>query len=118
MLLKLASKQDQVLSVRELAEAQGVPYSFARSIQRDLVQAGLIKTTRGATGGTVLARPADEINLFHVVDAIQGPVVCAVCTKDPAWCERQPGCKVHRIWTDINEMLIERLNSTLISDLL
>ena len=30
------------------------PYAFARSIQHDLVKAGLIRTVRGARGGLVL----------------------------------------------------------------
>ena len=35
------------MSVSDIAEQEGIPYAFARSIQHDLVKSGLIRTVRG-----------------------------------------------------------------------
>lgn len=38
---------DTYISIAEVAEQESIPYSFARSIQHELVKAGLLKTIRG-----------------------------------------------------------------------
>ena len=50
MLSMLAEGEDCLLSVRTAAESVDVPYSFARSIQHGLVQAGIIESLRGVRG--------------------------------------------------------------------
>lgn len=97
------------MSVRELAEGQGVPYAFARGIQRELTAAGIVKTTRGARGGIQLARDPRSISLLEVVEATQGGISCSVCTNDPGWCDRMGGCSVHRVWHGIDALVRQYL---------
>lgn len=93
------------VSVRRLADDQGVPYAFARGIQRDLVRAGLVVSHRGARGGIALAREARDISVLDVLEAVQGPVSCSVCTTDPNWCTQMGGCSVHRIWREADALV-------------
>ena len=72
ILLELARVGGGPVSVRELAETQGVPYAFARGIQRELVAAKLVESRRGASGGILLARPAAEVTLLDIANAKQG----------------------------------------------
>jgi Rrf2 family protein len=118
ILLELARVGGGPLSVRELAETQGVPYAFARGIQRDLVSAGLVVTTRGAKGGVALARPAAEITLLDAAQATQGDVSCAVCSRDPRWCSRMEGCAVHKVWQETDSMVREFLGTKSLAGLL
>ena len=46
---------DTYISIAEVAEQESIPYSFARSIQHELVKAGLLKTIRGVNGGISIA---------------------------------------------------------------
>lgn len=105
MLLEVARTGGAPVSVRDLAETQGVPYAFARSIQRELLAAGLVTALRGVAGGIVLARPANEITLLDVVEAMQGGVSCSVCTRDPDWCDRLGGCGIHKVWRGADELV-------------
>jgi Rrf2 family protein len=118
ILLELARVGGGPLSVRELAERQGVPYAFARSIQRELVEAKLVTTRRGAHGGITLARPAAEITLRDIADAMQGDVACSVCSRDPQWCDRMSGCEVHQVWSEIDSMVGEYLATKSLAGLL
>lgn len=111
MLLEVARREGEPVSVRELADSQGVPYAFARSIQRDLVEAGFTRSRRGTTGGLVLGRPAAQISLLDVVEAMQGPISCSVCTRDPDWCSRLGGCGVHPVWRGADELVRRYLGS-------
>ena len=109
LLTELARQPEGLaVSVRQLAEEGGVPYAFARGIQRDLSAAGLIIATRGAHGGISLARDPASITLLEVVEALQD-VSCSVCTKDPTWCARMGGCKVHSVWREMDAMVREYL---------
>lgn len=118
ILLELARRDGECpISVRALSESQGVPYAFARGIQRQLVEAGLVESVRGTKGGICLARTASSISLLDVIEAIQGPVSCSVCTSDPSWCSRMGGCGVHRVWKGADELLKEYLGRQVVSDL-
>ena len=56
MLAMLAEDPERLLSVRTAAEEVNVPYSFARSIQHGLVQAGIVESLRGVHGGMQIGR--------------------------------------------------------------
>jgi Rrf2 family protein len=111
MLMELARCGGGPVSIRSLAETQGVPYAFARGIQRDLAAAGLLESRRGAAGGAILARPPGEITLLDVVHATQTNSSCSVCTSDPKWCNRMNGCVVHRVWREADDMMASYLGS-------
>ena len=65
------------VSVRYAAEHNAIPYSFARTIQHEMVKAGLLKTVRGPHGGMSLAVDASKTTLLDIVEAIEGPVLVA-----------------------------------------
>jgi Rrf2 family protein len=118
LLLELARIDGGPLSVRELAERQGVPYAFARGIQRELVGAGLVLTRRGAHGGILLARPAEEITLRDIATATQGDVSSSVCSRDPKWCDRMNNCEVHQVWREVDSLVGDYLATKSLAGLL
>ena len=65
--------------MRVAAENRGVPYSFARSIQRDLAHAGIIESTRGSRGGMRLLMDPKKTTVRSVVEALQGPIKISAC---------------------------------------
>jgi len=117
MLLSIAQRNDnKPSSIKEISRRDEVPYQFARSIQYDLVQAGLLKTTRGARGGSMLARPADQISLLDIVEATQGPLMFSQCESDPEFCTRI-SCPVRNVWIDLAKDLRERLGAIRLNQL-
>ena len=61
------------ISSAVVAEAMGIPRMFLSRINMQLVDAGLIKSRRGAGGGIKLAKNPESISLYEVLDAIDGP---------------------------------------------
>ena len=59
-------------SVRDLAELQGVPQDYLAKIFTKLAKSKLVVATDGVRGGFKLARPADEISMLDIVNAIDG----------------------------------------------
>lgn len=63
---------DRPASMRWLAEQQPIPDGFLVQILQDLRRAGLVTSTRGATGGYRLSRAPNEISLDEVICALEG----------------------------------------------
>jgi Rrf2 family protein len=50
-----------------------MPERFLLQILRNLVTHGILRSTRGVDGGYALVRPANQISLLEVIEAIEGP---------------------------------------------
>ena len=114
-MLYIASLPDDRTVLRsEVAEAQNIPPSFMAKILRGLVRAGLLRSSRGVHGGFALSRPASEINLLEIVEAMEGPVALTACVPDPSGCEHSSNCPASAVWMTVQEKIGEILrNATL-----
>lgn len=127
MLATLVRDPSGIMSVRAAADDNGVPYSFARSIQHDLANAGIVQNTRGANGGMRLVVDPRQTTLLQVVEAVQGPVSIANCEKlqrasadDPATprvCARLDTCHFSPAFCTAEQMLRELFAAVTIYDL-
>lgn len=82
--LELAARAGEPpVSVETLAVAQGLPVSFLERIVADLRRGGIVVSTRGASGGYRLARPAEGVTLADVIRAVDGPLVFVRGTRPP-----------------------------------
>ncbi len=97
--------KDTYISVSEVADRENIPYAFARSIQHDLVRAGLLKTVRGAKGGLALACDTSITTLLQVLEALQGPLAMSPCTENPAYCEKCANCEYRVVWCQADSLL-------------
>ena len=59
-------------SAAQLAEHYGVPVAYLAKQLQALVRAGVLSGTTGPRGGFRLARPADQITLLQIVEAVDG----------------------------------------------
>ncbi len=59
--------------IRKIAEEHGIPSRFLVQILLQLKGAGLVSSTRGASGGYQLAKKPDEISLAEVMAVTEGP---------------------------------------------
>ena len=108
-----------LLSVRSAAEANDIPYSFARIIQQSLARANIIENVRGAHGGMRLIVDPRTTTLREIVEAIQGDIIiCACDTSGPngAECVRKEYCKFNPIWCNASRMLADYLASVTLAD--
>lgn len=105
-----------MLSVRTAAERVDVPYSFARSIQHELVQAGIIESLRGVHGGMRLKVDPAELTIRAIVEASQGPLVMNDCTAPGGDCARSSQCCYHPIWAGAQALLANYLDSVTLAD--
>ena len=71
---ELARSGDRPVPIKELAERRSIPEQFLEQLFSTLRRAGLLTSHRGMKGGYTLSRPADEIDVLEVVQALDGKV--------------------------------------------
>ena len=73
-LLELANAwpNPRPMPIQEIADSQEIPLKFLTQILINLKQMGLVKSTRGKSGGYVLAKPPKDIVLSDVIRAFGG----------------------------------------------
>lgn len=114
-------------SVRDLAELQGVPLDYLAKIFTKLAKAKLVVATEGVRGGFKLARPADEISILDIVNAIDGQKLIFDCReirgrcalfegKPPQWA-LEGTCAVHSAMMTAQKRMEEALAQQTILDL-
>lgn len=99
-------------ATNQIADTQKIPPSFLAKIISQLSIAGLIHTSRGARGGVSLARPAEDISILEVVEAIDGPISLNECTINPDSCPFGEDCPIHDVWCSSQTELVEKLRTT------
>ena len=84
------------LSATALSEETGVPLPTAQKLMGQLANASLLVSHRGAGGGFSLARPAGEISLADIVEAVEGPIAMTQCSgsDDASDCALDAHCRV------------------------
>lgn len=118
VILDLATlAQSDKASTQEIAERQNIPAPFLAKIISQLSLSGLVTTYRGAGGGVSLARPASEISLLQVIEALDGPVRLNRCVIEPSACPRDEFCPVHHVWAKAQAELTELLENTTFDEL-
>ena len=82
------------LSATELSGETGVPLPTAQKLMGQLAASGLLTSARGVSGGFALARPAPEITLADIVEAVEGPIAMTVCSEGRTDCALDAHCRV------------------------
>lgn len=70
--LAISYGEQRPVRIREIAQAHGIPSRFLVQILLQLKGAGLVGSTRGASGGYQLIRDPGEITLGEVMRVIDG----------------------------------------------
>jgi Rrf2 family protein len=91
--------------IADIAKHRMLPLEFVRRIVGDLVKAGILATSRGSGGGVSLARPAADITLGEVVQAMEGGVALNHCVSDRRVCPLAAACPVQSVWVEATHVL-------------
>jgi Rrf2 family protein len=117
--LYLATRDPQLrVPTAEIGQQQKIPVTFLAKIVAQLAAAGILHSTRGAHGGVSLGRPADEISLLEIVEAIDGPMLLNDCVADPTACPVGDTCPVHPVWCEAQSELVSKLGRTTFAQLI
>lgn len=118
VLTVLAAEAKTVLSASELAERAGLETPTVSKLLKPLAQAGLVEGFRGTHGGYRLARPAADIGLIEIVEAMEGPLGMTECSLHAGQCGIESHCGVRANWRQINDVVVDALREVTLAQML
>lgn len=109
---------EELVPAATIVAGAGIPPPFARHVLSDLAKAGVITSKEGAGGGYRLARPASEVSLLDIVEAIEGRLQSKRCAVRGLPCNPQNPCLVHSGWAAAQEAMRASLATSSIAGML
>ncbi|MBI4460772.1 MAG: Rrf2 family transcriptional regulator [Acidobacteria bacterium] len=110
------------LTIPEISAHEGLSIPYVAKLVRLLRQGGFVKSTRGQSGGYILARPPEQIVVGEVLAVLGGRLF------DLEYCERFPGsvptcthtvdCSIRSLWRAVQLGVDQILERTTLRDLL
>jgi Rrf2 family protein len=104
-------------SAREIAEHYAIPMELLAKVLQRLTRRGLLSSHQGTRGGYVLARPAGQISVADVIQAIDGPVSVTACSSDADSCDQYEKCNIRDPLWRIKDRILAALASCTVQEL-
>ena len=108
---------EEPVLLKAIAQRQQIPLPYLEHLIAPLVQAGIVKSTRGTRGGVSLLKPPEEVILSEVIQLLEGSIVVVECVDNPEYCSRSDLCVTHDIWDEVKEAINKVLECVTLHDL-
>jgi len=111
-----AEKPNRPIASHHIAKARGIPERFLLKVLKPLVSARVLHSVKGPNGGYRLARPANDITILEILEAVDGPI-----RGQPTFSREESNGSLNRrleqICTQAAEQVRKQLQRVRISDL-
>ena len=93
------------ISLTEISTRQNISLAYLEQIFIKLKNKKLVKSIRGATGGYILDRSANDIKLSHIISAVDEEVKMLNCKKNSKkGCNnKSTKCITHDLWDELDQ---------------
>ena len=107
------AREDKRMDAKTISEQTGVTLRFSLKILRKLVTDGIVKSYKGAQGGYELAKPANEISLRKVIEAVEGEYRFSRGLSEGYACTREHSgkCKFQAAFDEISGIVRDKLDT-------
>jgi FeS assembly SUF system regulator len=102
ILARLAAEPERRFTAAQIALETHLAGPTVSKLLKQLHRQGLVLSTRGATGGYLLARPPAEVTAAQILDALEGPVALTECAGSASHCGIERTCRVGHSWQRVN----------------
>lgn len=103
--------------VKNIAAEEEIPSHFLAKILQQLARKGLLRSSKGPTGGFALRVPATDIRLVDIVEALDGLAEYQQCAAGLAECSDEMPCPLHDSWKAVRSRIMDYLGRNTIADL-
>ena len=119
LLLDLAEhKGEGFISLKEIAERQGISKQYLEQIVSLLNTSKLLRTNRGKQGGYMLAKEPAEYTAREVLRITEGSLAPVTCLEEEVnQCDKATYCKTLSMWTGLQKAINDYLDSVTLQDM-
>lgn len=115
-LTRLDGPEGAWVTARSLADVDGASEPWLHKLLNQLVHAGLVEAKRGQHGGFRLGRPAGEVSLAELAEAVEGPGWLPDCVLGVRICREQPTCPTRRFWAGARAWIDREFRQITVAD--
>lgn len=108
---------EEPVLLKAIAQRQQIPLPYLEHLIGPLVQAGIVKSTRGRRGGVSLLKPPEKVILSEVIQLLEGSIVVVECVDNPESCSHSDLCVTLDIWDEVKEAINKVLECVTLQDL-
>ena len=114
------TKSNQPISLAEISLRQGISISFLEQIFLNLKKSNLVNSSRGSSGGYLLAKPPEEIKLSCIIESVKEKVKTVGCKKESKkGCNgKSVKCITHNLWDELEDHIYEFFNKNTLKDII
>ncbi|SNB56037.1 transcriptional regulator, BadM/Rrf2 family [Marinobacter sp. es.042] len=117
-MLDLALHGDQgPVSLADISARQGISLSYLEQLFSRLRRQKLVVSIRGPGGGYRLSRPAADLYIAEVVDAVSESLDTTRCA-NKGDCQNGEKCLTHHLWSDLSDQIHQFLSEISLGDLM
>ena len=119
-LLDLAIQEgntQSAVSLSDVAERQSISMSYLEQLFSKMRKAGLVNSTRGATGGYRLAKPLDDVSVMSIITAVDESVKTMQCD-GRGDCQGGAMCLTNHLWLDLSVNIERYLQNFSLAEIL
>ena len=118
VLSQMSRKPEDLSTAPQIAQKTGVPLPTVAKLLNALVHENLIESHRGPAGGYTLRRPAEEISVAEIIQALEGPIALTACVEGSADdCGVASMCPMRGNWDRVNKAIHGALSDVTLADM-
>ncbi len=118
VLTQMSRNPDDLRTAPQIAQETGVPLPTVAKLLNALAHGSLIESHRGAAGGYTLNRPAEEITVAEIIQALEGPIALTACVEGSEDdCDVASLCPMRGNWDRVNKAIFGALSEVTLADM-
>ncbi len=118
VLTQMSRNPAELHTAPQISQETGVPLPTVAKLLNALAHEDLIESHRGATGGYTLNRPAEEITVAEIIQALEGPIALTACVEgSPDDCGVASLCPMRGNWDRVNKAIYGALSEVTLADM-
>ena len=101
----------------DVAERIGAPRNYLGKLLQTLAEEGILESQKGKGGGFRLARKAESVSLYDIMEPIEHVSRWSGCFLGRPRCSDHAPCAVHQQWGMVRDAYLQFLKETTVADL-
>ena len=110
---------DKAITLTELADSQEITVPYLEQIFSKLRQRGIVRSVRGPGGGYMLGKPAEQIFISDIIEAVNETMKMTRCNahEKPGGCmSGRAKCLTHDLWEGLEKNIHNYLHGISLAD--
>lgn len=110
---------DDRIPLKEIAERQEISQKYIEAIMSLLSKNGIVNGVHGKGGGYKLVKKPSEYKIGEILEITEGTLAPVACLeKNAESCPREPNCRTFPMWSKLDNLIKNFLDSITIADLM